>query len=80
MMACEDFRVGGAQVFALRLAWALFSKYEVWLYSQDNVDEELIWRIASDDEVYSFFRLNRLITTYRLQHRWFPDTLLFYCR
>ncbi len=33
LMVCEDFRVGGAQVFALRLANALTKEHKVFLYS-----------------------------------------------
>ena len=48
LIACEDFRVGGAQVFALRLANALSEKHEIRLYSHYDsyIDEKLVKRIA----------------------------------
>ena len=48
-MACEDFRVGGAQVFALRLANVLAKEYEVLLYSHyaNYIDTKLLERWAS---------------------------------
>ena len=63
-MACEDFRVGGAQVFALRLASALSVKHEVWLYSHydDYIDEKLTKRIAPNvDVLFAHFKTDWLI-------------------
>ena len=63
-MACEDFRVGGAQVFALRLASALSVEHEVWLYSHydDYIDEKLTKRIAPNvDILFARFEADWLI-------------------
>ena len=48
LIACEDFRVGGAQVFALRLANALTQEHEVLLYSHyaNYIDSGLTQHIA----------------------------------
>lgn len=58
LIACEDFRVGGAQVFALRLAQALSKEHQVWLYSHywNLIDYKLTERIAPDVEVL-FYKL-----------------------
>ncbi len=55
LMVCEDFRVGGAQIFALRLAEALSSKNNIWLYSHhdDYIDQKLTRHIAPSVEVLS---------------------------
>ena len=44
LIACEDLRVGGAQVFCLNLGKALGKNHNVYLYSQyrDYVDSELV--------------------------------------
>ena len=44
LIACEDFRVGGAQVFCLNLGKALEKNHKVYVYSQykDYVDLELV--------------------------------------
>lgn len=58
LIACEDFRVGGAQVFALRLAQVLSKEHQVWLYSHywNLIDYKLTERIAPDVEVL-FYKL-----------------------
>lgn len=58
LIACEDFRVGGAQVFVLRLAQALSKEHQVWLYSHywNLIDYKLTERIAPDVEVL-FYKL-----------------------
>ena len=44
LIACEDFRVGGAQIFCLNLGQALEHNHNVYMYSQyrDYVDSELV--------------------------------------
>ena len=64
LMVCEDFRVGGAQVFALRLANALSVEHEIWLYSHYNnyIDEKLTRRIAPNVNVlFARFKTDWLI-------------------
>ena len=64
LIACEDFRVGGAQVFALRLASALSAEHKVWLYSHyDNyIDKKLTKRNAPDiDVLFAHFKADWLI-------------------
>ena len=64
LIACEDLRVGGAQVFALRLAEALSSEHDVWLYSHydDYIEQELTRRIAPTVEMlFARFKLDWFI-------------------
>ena len=55
LMVCEDYRVGGAQVFALRLANALSNEYEVLLYAHYSfyIDNRLLARWAPNLRVIS---------------------------
>jgi glycosyltransferase involved in cell wall biosynthesis len=53
LLACEDFRVGGAQIFVLRLAQAFSSHHKVYLYSHyhDYIAEGMVKRLAPNIEV-----------------------------
>ena len=64
LMVCEDFRIGGAQVFALRLAKALSAGHEVWLYSHYSsyINWKLIQRIAPEVKIlYAYFKFDWFI-------------------
>lgn len=57
LIAIEDLRTGGAQVFALRLAQALHQRgHQVWLYCHyaHYVNRELVHQIAPDVPVVAF--------------------------
>jgi len=57
LIAIEDLRTGGAQVFALRLAQALHQRgHQVWLYCQyaAYVNQDLVQQIAPDVPVLAF--------------------------
>ncbi|MBC6611659.1 glycosyltransferase family 4 protein [Hymenobacter sp. BT507] len=57
LIAIEDLRTGGAQVFAMRLAEALHNHgHQVWLYCHyaNYINKELLQRIAPDIPVIAF--------------------------
>ena len=62
LIAVEEFRIGGAQIFALRLAQALHERgHQVYLYSMywQYTEHDLVKRLAPDVELIQYQPTNK---------------------